>query len=344
MGSRTRILVVGGCGFVGSHVASALVGHGYAPLIYDNLSSGHREFIPSLPLIEGDIREDKTLRQALRGVDAVFHFGAHIDVSESVRDPGKYFDNNVIGSLRLMRAAAEAGVNHFIFSSSAAVYGVPDSVPITENAPIRPISPYGLTKSFIEQALAATGQASGMKHVCLRYFNAAGAHASGVLAELHDPETHLIPSLLLAAMGLRKHVTIYGLDYATKDGTCVRDYVHVCDLADAHVLALEYLLQGGSSTVVNVGLGVGHSVLEVVMEVERVTRKILSKEFAPRRPGDPAVLVADSSRARELLGWQPTRQLAEIVETAFHAFTKHYSTSAATSRAPIIEMAPPKQR
>jgi UDP-glucose-4-epimerase GalE len=344
MSKRLRVLVTGGCGFVGSHVAYSLVARGYTPLIYDNLSSGHREFASALPMIEGDIRESRTLREALRGVDSVFHFAAHIEVSESVRDPGKYFDNNVIGSLVLMRAAAAAGVKHFIFSSSAAVYGTPDSVPIAEEAPIRPINPYGLSKAFIEQALAVTSQASGMKHMCLRYFNAAGAHVSGLLAELHDPETHLIPSLLLTAAGMRNIVKIYGTDYPTPDGTCVRDFVHVSDLADAHVLALEYLLAGGNSTAVNIGLGEGHSVLEVVREVERITGKILPKELAPRRLGDPAVLVADCSRARALLGWQPSRRLPNIVETAHNALVKHHLAAVTEKSARIIEMAPPKQR
>jgi UDP-glucose-4-epimerase GalE len=322
----------------------ALVSHGYTPVIYDSLSSGHRAFAQGVPLIEGDIRDEGKLRSALRGADAVLHFAANIDVGESVRDPGKYFDNNVSGSLALLRAATDLDVKYFIFSSSAAVYGTPDRTPIREDAPIRPINPYGLSKAFVEQALEAFGKATALRYVSLRYFNAAGADNSGTLAELHVPETHLIPSLLLTAARLRDCARIYGTDYPTPDGTCIRDYVHVSDLADAHVLALEYLLRGGESTALNIGLGEGHSVMEIVAEVERVTGRTLPKEVSPRRPGDPAVLVADSSRARTLLGWAPSRGLPEMVSTAWAALQKHRLPPERSSSAQVIEMVPLSQQ
>ena len=329
---------------MGSHAVLALASHGHAPVIYDNLSSGYREFARDVPVVEGDIRDEDRLRIALRGADAVLHFAANIDVPESVRDPGKYFDNNVSGSLTLLRVAAELGVKYFIFSSSAAVYGTPDRTPIPEDAPIRPINPYGLSKAFVEQALDAFGKATALRYVSLRYFNAAGADSSGALAELHVPETHLIPSLLLTAARLRDSARIYGTDYPTPDGTCIRDYVHVSDLADAHVLALEHLMRGGESTVLNIGLGEGHSVLEVVAEVERVTGRVLPKEVSPRRPGDPAMLVADSSRARALLGWTPSRGLPEMVSTAWAALQKHRLSQGRSESAQVIELVPLSQR
>jgi UDP-arabinose 4-epimerase len=320
-----KVLVTGGCGYVGSHTVRALASHGYTPIIYDNLAGGHREFAGEFHLIEGDIRDREKLRASLCGVEAVFHFAAHIEVAESVQDPAKYFDNNVAGSLALLEMAHGAGARYFIFSSSAAVYGVPGSSPIPEGAPTRPINPYGVSKLFIEDALVAFSRAYGLRHVSLRYFNAAGADESGTLVELHTPETHLIPSLLLTAAGLRKAAAIFGTDYPTPDGTCVRDFVHVSDLAEAHVLAFEYLRADGQSTALNIGTGEGHSVLDVVAVVESVTGRALGKQFFPRRPGDAPVLVADPSRARELLGWTASRSLQVIVSTAWKSFKNHRS-------------------
>lgn len=314
-----RVLVTGGCGYIGSHTIRELAGHGYTPVAYDNLSSGRRDFVEGYELIEGDIRDEGRVRTAVDGVLAVLHFAARIEVAESVENPQKYYDNNVTGSLTLLRAALDAGVKYIVFSSSAAVYGVPSISPTAEDALVQPINPYGLSKLFVERALTAYSSMYGLRSVALRYFNAAGAHEDGTLVEFHRPETHLIPSLLLVTAGCRPVAKIFGTDHPTPDGSCIRDFIHVADLAAAHVLALDYLLSGGPSTVLNLGSGKGHSVLEVVQTVETVTSQKLAVRTYPRRPGDAPILVADSSRAREVLGWKPTRSLEAIVATSWQA-------------------------
>jgi UDP-glucose 4-epimerase len=314
-----RVLVTGGGGYIGSHVMRELADRGYSPVAYDNLSSGQRRFVRGYEFIEGDIRDEDRLGSSLQGIRAILHFAAYIEVGESVENPQKYYDNNVAGSLTLLRAALRAGVKYVVFSSSAAVYGRPSVSPTPENAPAQPINPYGLSKLFVERALSAYGSIYGLRSVALRYFNAAGAHESGTLVELHRPETHLIPSLLLVAAGYRPVAEIFGTDLPTPDGSCIRDFIHVNDLAAAHVLALDYLFSSGPNTVLNLGTGTGHSVLEVVHTVERVTGQKLPIRISPRRPGDPPVLVADSTRARELLRWIPTRSLDDIVATAWRA-------------------------
>jgi UDP-glucose 4-epimerase len=314
-----RVLVTGGCGYIGSHVVRELAERGYEPVAYDNLSSGHPRFVRDHELIEGDIRDKERLRSSLAGIGAILHFAAFIEVSESVANPQKYFDNNVTGSLTLLRAALDTGVKHVVFSSSAAVYGAPSTTPTPEDAPLQPVNPYGLSKLFVERALAAYSSEYGLRSASLRYFNAAGAHDSGTLVELHKPETHLIPSLLFVAAGFRPVAAIFGTDHPTPDGSCIRDFIHVLDLAAAHVLALDYLLSGGASTVLNLGTGSGHSVLQVVRSVEKVTGRRLPVRTFPRRAGDPPMLVADASRAGALLGWKPERSLENVIATAWHA-------------------------
>jgi UDP-glucose 4-epimerase len=312
-----RILVTGGAGYIGCHAARELLRRGYKVVIYDNLSTGHRFLADGFAFVEGDIGDRKTLAGTLDGMDAIMHFAAHAYVGESVCNPRKYFENNVQSGLCLLNAAMDAGIRNFVFSSTCAVYGIPAKLPIPENQVRQPMNPYGVSKLFFEHALQWYGSAYGLRYAILRYFNAAGADESGGLGELHDPETHLIPLALMAAAGLRKDLDIYGSDYPTADGTCVRDYVHVTDLADAHVLALEYLLKGGASDAFNLGTGKGYSVLDVVSAVEQITGQTLQKNVRPRRPGDPPVLIADSRQALELLHWRPSRSIHDIVATAW---------------------------
>ena len=311
------VLVTSGPGYIGSHVVRQMAKRGYKIVVYDNLSRGHRFLVNGFECVIGSIGEREKLARALRGVGAVMHFAAFADVEESVKDPRKYFENNVVSGLALMDSIVEAGIRHFIFSSSCAVYGLPWQVPIAENAARNPTNPYGASKLAFEHVLEAYSNAYGLRFVSLRYFNAAGADESGEVGELHNPETHLIPRILEGAAGVRDGVEIFGTDYRTADGTCVRDYIHVNDLADAHVLALEYLLNGGESTASNLGSGAGYSVLNVVSAVEEVTGHKLTKHFLPRRPGDPPVLIADSRRAYEVLHWNPSRSLREIIATAW---------------------------
>ncbi len=312
-----RVLVTGGAGYVGSHAVRALRRRGHEVRIYDNLSRGHEFVVRGFELIRGDIGDAAALRPALRDVDAVMHFAALIEVGESVREPRKYFDNNVVRALTLLNTCMDAGVRRFIFSSTAAVYGMPQQIPIREDAPRRPVNPYGITKLLLEDALEAYDHACNLRFAALRYFNAAGAHESGETGELHHPETHLIPSALQAAMGLRPQFELFGDDYDTPDGTCVRDYIHVSDLADAHVLALEYL-QTGNSLALNLGNGRGYSNREVIREVETVTGKPLSLRISSRRPGDPPTLIADPRRAQQTLGWNPQRSLHDMVSSAWN--------------------------
>jgi len=312
------ILVVGGAGYIGSHAARALRRHGYEVFIYDNLSTGYRLLADGFDLVVGDIADSDRLAPVMRRVEAVMHFAAFAYVGESVENPRKYFQNNVNAALNLLNTAQECGVRHFVFSSTCAVYGVPAKVPIDEATPREPVNPYGASKLFFEYALQAYSRAYGMNYASLRYFNAAGADESGEIGELHNPETHLIPLALAAATEGGAPLRIFGNDYPTPDGTCIRDYIHVNDLAEAHVLALKKLMSDGDSFAVNLGTGTGYSVREVMMAVEQVTGNKAAYEVAPRRAGDPPALVADASRARDLLGWKATRNLQDIVATAWN--------------------------
>ena len=314
-----NILVTGGAGYIGSHAAQALARAGYRPVTYDSMIYGNHWAVQWGPLVVGDIGDRAKLLDTIErfDIDAVMHFAAFAYVGESMSKPELYFDNNVTKSLVLLDAVRTAGIRHFVFSSSCATYGTPDQMPITEATPQRPVNPYGETKLIIERALHWMGQAHDISSVALRYFNACGADPEGRIGERHDPETHLIPLILDAALGHRASIDIYGTDYPTPDGSCVRDYIHVSDLADAHVRALDYLLADGVSTAVNLGTGRGHSVREVIAAVERATGRRVPRREMPRRAGDPAVLIADPSRAAALLGWQPLlSDLDTIIGTA----------------------------
>ncbi|MGB6249082.1 MAG: UDP-glucose 4-epimerase GalE [Terriglobales bacterium] len=311
------ILVVGGAGYIGSHAARALRRSGYDVVLYDNLSTGFRRLAQGFELVEGDIADEATLRPALARVDAVMHFAAHAYVGESVENPRKYFQNNVAAALSLLNSVLDAGIRRFVFSSTCAVYGIPGQIPIAEQAPREPVNPYGASKLFFENALEGYSRAYGLRSVRLRYFNAAGADESGEIGELHEPETHLIPLALAASTESGPELQIYGLDYPTADGTCLRDYIHVNDLADAHVRALQYLEGGGDSLAVNLGTGRGQSVLEVIQAAESVTGRAVRRKVGPRRPGDPPILVADPAKAQKVLGWTARRSFADIVSTAW---------------------------
>ena len=312
-----RVLVTGGAGYIGSHAARALARRGHEVIVYDNLSTGHRELARGFRLIEGGVGDAAALRPALAGIDAIMHFAAKSLVPESVRDPRKYFDNNVRDGIVLLNTCIDAGVKRFIFSSTAAVYGVPETSPITEDARKQPVNPYGFSKLAFEYALQSYDAAYGLRFMSLRYFNAAGADDSGEIGELHDPETHLIPNALKAAAGVGQ-LQIFGDDYDTPDGTCIRDYIHVNDLADAHVLALEDLAKGGDSAILNLGTGKGSTVMEVVRAVEAVTGRELPRRIAPRRAGDPPILLADPSRAEQRLGWKAKMSLHDMVASSWN--------------------------
>ena len=315
-----RVLVTGGAGYIGSHTAKALAQAGHEVVVLDNFSGGHRWAVKWGPCVEGDLGDAALVTQALKtyGIDAVLHFAASIQVGESVRDPKKYFWNNVVNTLRLLDAMLATGVPHIVFSSSAAVYGNPESVPIPESHPTRPVNPYGDTKLMMERALQWYGAAYGIRWAALRYFNAAGADPDGELGEEHDPESHLIPLVIRAALGRAPYVEVFGTDYATPDGTAIRDYIHIVDLAAAHVKALQYLARGGESRALNLGTGEGHTVREVVAAVSKVAGGPVPVRDAPRRAGDPPALVADPAQAMSLLGWKPRYAgLSEIVESAW---------------------------
>lgn len=312
------ILVVGGAGYIGSHTARALKRAGHEVIIFDNLSTGYESLAAGFELIKGDVLDGNALARILPRIDAIMHFAAHAYVGESVTNPKKYFHNNVEGGLSLLNAALDAGVKKIIFSSTCAVYGEPTKVPIEESTSRQPVNPYGVSKMFFEQALEAYDRAYGFRYASLRYFNAAGADESGEIGELHDPETHLIPLALSAAAGLGPELKVFGSDYPTPDGTCIRDYIHVNDLASAHLKALEYLAAGKESIAVNVGTGEGASVQEVISAVEDVTGKRVPHVMVARRPGDPPRLVANPAKAQALLQWKATRGLREVVETAWN--------------------------
>ncbi|HEY9693684.1 MAG TPA: UDP-glucose 4-epimerase GalE [Oculatellaceae cyanobacterium] len=320
------ILVTGGAGYIGSHAVLALQQAGYEVIVLDNLSYGHRELVEQVlkvKLIVGDTSDRALLDQlfATHNIAAVMHFAAYIAVGESVVEPAKYYRNNVIGTLTLLEAMLNASINKFIFSSTCALYGEPKTVPIPEDHPFNPISPYATSKLMVEQMLSDFDVAYNLKSVRFRYFNAAGADPNGLLGEDHSPETHLIPLVLLTALGKRDSVSIFGTDYDTRDGTCIRDYIHVTDLAQAHVLGLDYLLKGGESQVFNLGNGNGFSVREVIETAKQVTGKEIKIVESDRRPGDPPILVGSSDKARTILGWNP--KYPEVNEIITHAWQWH---------------------
>jgi len=314
------VLVTGGAGYVGSHVVRELQEVGIPSVVLDNLTRGHRDLITGVDLIVGDIGDGGLVRRIIHEhrVDAVMHFAAYAYVGESAAEPLKYYENNVAATVRLLGAMVDSGVRMLVFSSTCATYGLPEATPMTEAHPQRPINPYGATKLMVERILQDLDRAHGLRSVVLRYFNAAGAHSSGAIGERHVPETHLIPLALQAAAGLRGGVEIYGTDYPTPDGTCIRDYIHVTDLAQAHVLGLRHLQSGKPSDAFNLGNGNGVSVRAVIEAVERITGRPVSATTVARRPGDPPALVASATKARQVLGWNPKFDtLDAIIETAW---------------------------
>ena len=316
-----RILVTGGAGYIGSHTVKELEKQNYEVIIFDNLSTGRKELVKGKKLIMGDLKNLDDIKEVFKKYkfDAVMHFASLIQVGESYKNPLKYYRENILNSLNLLQAMIEEGVKYFIFSSSAAVYGIPEFTPITEEHPLNPVNPYGETKFFVEKMLQNFDRAYGLKYVSLRYFNAAGADPDGELGELHDPETHLIPNILLFLLGKKERFEIYGNDFPTPDGTAIRDYIHVTDLARAHILALERLLETKKSEVFNLGMKKGYSVLEVVKEVEKVTGKKVEYTIKPRREGDVPVLIASEERARKELNWKPQySDLKTIIQTAWN--------------------------
>ncbi len=324
--SNQTILVTGGAGYIGSHAVRSLQQQGFKVIILDNLVYGHADLAESnLPaqLVVGDIGDAVFLDRffATTKIDAVMHFAAFAYVGESVTDPGKYYWNNVVGTLTLLDAMRAHGIENFVFSSTCATYGVPQNIPISEEHPQHPINPYGAGKLAVERILRDYDAAYGMKSVIFRYFNAAGADPDGSLGEDHQPETHLIPLVLQAAAGKRSHVSIFGTDYDTSDGTCIRDYIHVTDLAQAHVLGLQHLLKNRVSQIFNLGNGSGFSVKQVIDTAKAVTGRAVPFEACPRRIGDPAVLIGSSAKARQVLGWQP--QYADLKTIVQHAWNWH---------------------
>ncbi|MEK0177838.1 MAG: UDP-glucose 4-epimerase GalE [Oscillatoriales cyanobacterium] len=320
------ILVTGGAGYIGSHAVLALKRAGYNVLILDNLVYGHSDLVEQVlkvELVVGDTNDRALLDKifATHNIAAVMHFSAYAYVGESVTDPAKYYRNNVIGTITLLEATIAAGVKKIVFSSTCATYGVPQKIPLTEDHPQHPINPYGTTKLMVEQILSDFDTAYNFKSVCFRYFNAAGADPSGLLGEDHNPETHLIPLVLLTALDKRDSISIFGTDYDTPDGTCIRDYIHVNDLASAHLLGLEYLLNGGKSDVFNLGNGGGFSVKEVIEAAREVTGKEIKTVECDRRPGDPPALVGSSEKAIKTLGWSP--EYPHIKDIISHAWEWH---------------------
>lgn len=323
LSEQPTILVTGGAGYIGSHASLALKRAGYRVIVLDNLSYGHRELIEKVVCVElvvGDTSDRHLLDKlfATHNIAAVMHFAAYIAVGESVKEPEKYYRNNVASTLNLLEAMLAHGINKFVFSSTCAVYGMPQEIPMSENHPHSPLSPYAASKDMVERILSDLDTARGLKSVAFRYFNASGADASGTIGEDHSPETHLIPLALLTALGKRKSLYIFGTDYDTPDGTAVRDYIHVSDLADAHVLGLKYLLSGGGSQVFNLGNGNGFSVKQVIETAREVTGKDIPAIESDRRPGDAPILVGSSDKVRRILGWNPQyADLSKIIEDAW---------------------------
>lgn len=315
------ILIVGGAGYIGSHVNKLLTEKGYDTIVLDNLSCGHKESVKWGKFCQCDLKDVEELDEVFtqNDIEAVMHFSSFIEVGESVQDPEKYYTNNVVNTLNLLNVMRKHDVKKFIFSSTCATYGVPQKIPLTEDHPQNPINPYGWTKLMVERILKDYDTAYGLKSVILRYFNASGADVSGEIGEAHDPESHLIPLILDAAIQKRENIKIYGTDYDTPDGTCIRDYIHVTDLADAHLLALEYLKNENTSNEFNLGNGKGFSVREVIESVKKVTGRTFCVLETPRREGDPAVLIGSSQKAKEILGWNPQYvDIEGIVETAWN--------------------------
>ncbi|MFC1858030.1 UDP-glucose 4-epimerase GalE [Thermodesulfobacteriota bacterium] len=326
MQNKKNILVVGGAGYIGSHMCKYLAKHDYQPIVLDNLVRGHREAVKWGSLIEGSIADSDLLREifAQYQISAVMHFAAFAYVGESVESPALYYQNNVANTINLLEAMLENDVLNFIFSSSCAVYGEPQEIPIPEEHPLNPINPYGRGKLMVEKILEDFRAAYGLKYIALRYFNAAGADPEGELGEDHRPETHLIPLVLQTALGQRKVIHVFGDDYPTKDGTCIRDYIHIVDLAQAHLIAMERLFADLPGRIYNLGNGDGYSVKEVIQVARKITGKPIPAEVVGRRPGDPAVLVGSSERARKELGWKPQfRELEAIIETAWEWHQKY---------------------
>jgi len=317
------VLIAGGAGYIGSHTVKELRRAGFRPVVFDNLSSGHRDAVGGADFIAGDLGDADGIGRVMKAGDfeAVLHFASLIQVGESYVNPRKYYLHNLITTLNLLEATLEAGVRAFIFSSSAAVYGVPRETPLREDHPVDPINPYGRTKAMVEQVLGDYDRAYGLRSVSLRYFNAAGADPDGELGERHDPETHLIPNILRAVTGHGPKLGVFGTDFPTPDGTAIRDYIHVTDLAAAHVLALRYLLEGGKSATMNLGTNRGYSVREVIAAAEKVACRPVPREEKPRREGDPPILLASKEKAERVLGWKPRySDLGTILETAWAWF------------------------
>lgn len=321
------ILVLGGAGYIGSHAVYQLIDRGYEVVVVDNLQTGHKKAVhPKATFYEGDIRNRDFLNNVFHNeqIDGVIHFAANSLVGESMVDPLKYYDNNVYGTQILLEAMRNAGVRHIVFSSTAATYGEPESVPITENMPTVPNNTYGETKLTMEKMMAWCEKAFDLKYVALRYFNVAGARGTGEIGEDHHPETHLIPVVLETALGKREYITVFGEDYPTKDGTCIRDYIHVEDLIDAHILALNYLQNGGESSVFNLGSSQGFSVKEIIDMARKVTGKEIPAKIGERRLGDPSVLIASSEKAKNILGWNPAKtNIEQIIKDAWNWHSNH---------------------
>lgn len=316
-----NILVTGGAGYIGSHAVRLLLRAGHDVVIFDNLIFGHADFAQDCPLIQGDLSNTTLLEKTFKQhqPQAVLHFAAYAYVGESVENPGKYYQNNVGSTLHLLDAMVRHRVKKLVFSSTCATYGIPNKTPLTEDHPQVPINPYGQTKKMVEQILTDFDRAHGLHSVCLRYFNAAGADPDGGIGEDHNPETHLIPLVLDAAIGRRPQITVYGTDYDTTDGTCIRDYIHVTDLADAHVRALDFLQRENRSDFFNLGNGQGFSVKEIIRASEKVTGKKIPVHYGERRPGDPAILVGSAEKAKSVLGWQPRyNDIHTIIQTAWN--------------------------
>ena len=322
-----KLLVLGGAGYIGSHTATELLDNGHEVVIADNLVTGYREAIPEkATFYQGDLRDKDFLNDLMKKekVDAVIHFAAYSLVGESVVNPLKYYENNLYGTKVLLDAMIESGVDKIVFSSTAATYGEPENIPILENDRTCPTNPYGETKLAMEKMISWVAKAHGLHYVSLRYFNACGAHKSGAIGEAHNPESHLIPLVLQVPNGKREFVSIYGNDYDTPDGTCIRDYIHVTDLAKAHILAVEYLMNGGESDIFNLGNGVGYSVKEVIETARKVTGHPIPAKEEARRAGDPARLVASGEKARKILGWEPEiKDLADIISSAWKWHKAH---------------------
>lgn len=323
-----KVLVLGGAGYIGSHTVYELIDNGAEVVIIDNLETGFVEAVhPEASFYKGDLRDRKFLDSVLnkeKNIDAVIHFAANSQVGESMINPLKYYDNNICGTKSLLESLVAHGINKIVFSSTAATYGEPENIPIQETDRTDPTNTYGETKLAMEKMFKWVEKAHGVRYVSLRYFNACGAHSSGKIGEAHNPETHLIPLVLQVANGKRDKVSIYGTEYPTKDGTCIRDYIHVTDLAQAHILAVKYLLAGNESNVFNLGNGVGFSVREVIETAEKVTGQNINVVEEDRRDGDPAVLIASSDRARKILGWNPRHNsLKEIIQSAWRWHNSH---------------------